>query len=329
MEHRIIKAIQEAKTFLIASHYHPDGDCLGSSLALKLGLQKLKKRAVVYNRDPVPFNLNFLPDVEKVTNTFPKESFDCAVMVDCAQPNRVSPEFASSLEAKKFGKLLCIDHHLLDHKIGDIDLIEKDAPSAGAVVWHLLKDLKLHPDKAIANLVYCTLTVDTGSFKYSNTTAEVFELAKELVQAGADPWLIARNLEESNPIQRFFLLQKSLASLSLSKDGLYASMEVSQKMLKESGAAEGLSDEFANIPRSIQGVEVAALFREMEEGRIKISLRSKLRVDVSKIAKHFGGGGHQHAAGCVLNMSLEEAKKRIEEEVFKHLKFYERHPRHR
>lgn len=311
--------MRESKTFLIASHYHPDGDAIGSALALGLGLKRLKKKVVVFNRDPVPYNLAFLPSSREVTQTLPQEFFDCAVMVDCAQPKRVSDPFAKAVEEKQYGKLICIDHHLLDHKIGDIDWIEPGAASTGCVIWNLLKTMQLNRGKEIANLVYCTLTVDTGSFRYSNTTADVFELAKELVKAGADPWFSASNLEESNPVERFRLLQVSLESLTVSENGLYASMDVSQAMLRSAGAHENLSEEFANIPRSIRGVEVSSLFREIEGGKIKVSLRSKDRIDVSTIAKQFGGGGHEHAAGCVLNMGLEEAKRQIKNAVMANL----------
>lgn len=317
MQSKIITAIRKAKSFLVVSHYHPDGDAIGSALALGLGLKKLKKDVVVYNRDPAPFNLKFLPAIQELSCTLPQRSFDCAVMVDCAQPKRVSDEFAKAVEAKRFGKLICIDHHLLDSKVGDIDWIDPKAASTGCVIWDLLKKMRLHTLKNVANLIYCTLTVDTGSFRYSNTTTDVFKLAAELLRQGADPWFIARNLEESNPASRYHLLGLSLKSLHVGFDGEYASMDVTQAMLKEAGAPEDLSDEFANFPRSIAGVEVSSLFREMEDGRIKVSLRSKMRVDVSRIAKQFSGGGHEHAAGCIIAGDLASAKRQIEEEVRK------------
>ena len=316
---RIIKVIKESKTFLLAGHYHPDGDAIGSVLALGLALKKLKKKVVMYNRDAIPFNLQFLPGVKEMTSHFPKESFDCAIMLDCAQPKRISLEFAKAVEEKRFGKLICMDHHLLENKVGDIDWIDPKQAATGMVVWDLLKKMKLNRNADIANLVYCTLVVDTGSFRYSNTTADVFKLASELVQLGADPWLVSRNLEESNPRERFILLRASLASLRVSQNGAYASMDLTQAMLKESGANEDLSDEFGNIPRSIEGVEVAAFFREMEDGKTKVSLRSKIRVDVAAIAKLFGGGGHKHAAGCILNCDLASAKKCVEAEIVKYL----------
>ncbi|MBI5300381.1 MAG: DHH family phosphoesterase [Deltaproteobacteria bacterium] len=316
----VLSAIKTGRRFLVVSHYHPDGDALGSTLALGLSLKKLEKKVVMYNRDRVPYNLKYLPASSSITQTLPNISFDYTFIVDCAQPKRVSDDFAKALEAKRLGKLLCLDHHLLDYKVGDVDWIDPKAASTGCVIWKLLKTLKLHKNKDIANLVYCTLTVDTGSFRYSNTTADVFKMAGELLRYGADPWLAARNLEESNPSERYVLLGLALRSLFVGMNGEYASMDVTQSMLKESGAGDDLSEDFANYPRSIKGVEVSALFREMEDLRIKVSLRSKLRVDVSKVAKSFGGGGHVHAAGCILRCDLTSAKKQIETEVRKKLK---------
>ena len=312
---KVIKAFKANKNFLIVSHYHPDGDAIGSALALGISLKKLKKKVVVYNRDEVPFSLQFLPAIKQVTRVFPEGNFDCAIMVDCAQPKRISQEFAEAVEAKRFKTLICIDHHLLDNKVGDIDCIDPKAASTGCVVWSILKKMKLNKSADIANLVYCTLTVDTGSFRYSNTTESTFRLAAELLREGADPWFVAQNLDESNPINRYRLLGFSLKSLHVSFNGQFASMDVTREMFKGSDAHEDLSDEFANYPRSIAGVEVSALYREMEDGRIKVSLRSKMKVDVSQVAKQFGGGGHKHAAGCVLNADLPTAKMQIEEAI--------------
>ncbi len=315
----VIKAIQQYKSFLIVGHYHPDGDAIGSALALGMSLKKLKKRIAVYNRDDVPYNLKFLPGIRQLTNIFPAAKFDCAIMVDCAQPKRISKEFADAVESKTFKALICIDHHLLDAPVGDIDCIDPKAASTGCVIWSLLKKMRLNKSADIANLIYCTLTVDTGSFRYSNTTAAVFDLAAELLREGANPWLVARNLEENNPVVRYRLLGLSLKSLHIGFNGKFASMDVTREMLQTVEAHEDLSDEFANYPRSIAGVEVSALYREMKEGQIKISLRSKLKVDVSKITKQFGGGGHKHAAGCIIHADLPTAKLQIENAVGKAL----------
>ena len=316
----ILNALKKEKSFLIVSHYHPDGDALGSTLALGLALRKLKKKVVMYNRDPVPYNLSFLPCADLLVSKIPAQKFDCLIMVDCAQPKRVSAEFAKLVGEKNFGKLICIDHHLLDYTVGDLDWIDPKAASTGCVIWGLLQGLKLTKLPKIPDLVYTTLTVDTGSFRYSNTTVSVFELAAQLVKQGASPWFVARNLEESNPIERYSLMGLALKSLFVGLNGKFSSMDVTQEMLRLSKAGDDLSEDFANIPRSIAGVEVSALFREMEDGRIKVSLRSKEYADVSRIAKEFAGGGHKHAAGCIIALPLAAAKKKIESIVAKSLK---------
>ena len=311
------RALKKAKTVLIASHYNPDGDALGSTVALALGLQKLKKKVYCYNRDRVPYNLEFLPHMDWISPRLPKEKIDCVVMVDCAQPKRISDAFLAWIEKKNFGQWLCIDHHLLDHKIGDIDLIDPKAAATGCVIWNLLKKMKIHGGTKVAKLVYCTLVVDTGFFHYSNTTASVLTLASELVKEGADPWEAAQNLEESNPPERYLLLGQALRTLRVSQKGRYATMEVTQGMLKSIGAGDDLAEEFSNFPRSIRGVEVAAMFREVADGRLKLSLRSKNEVDVSAIAKQFGGGGHEHAAGCFMKPPLAKAKVVLEKVIKK------------
>ncbi|MDO8493833.1 MAG: bifunctional oligoribonuclease/PAP phosphatase NrnA [Deltaproteobacteria bacterium] len=311
MSNKLLALIKQSKSFFIAGHYHPDGDALGSALALAMGLKKLKKEAVVYNRDPVPYNLRFLPHSDWITSKMPARKFDVAIMVDCAQPKRISDAFEQSLKNGNFGTLVCIDHHILHQKVGDIDWIDAAQASTGCVIWKLLKKMNLHKSKEVASLVYTTLVVDTGSFRYSNTTTEVLRLAADLVALGADPWTVARNLEESDPIQRYHLMELALKSLAIQEKGLFASMELTREMFKKSGAKEEDAEEFSGIPRSLRGVEVAALFRESEEGKVKVSLRSKLTVDVAKIAGLFGGGGHKHAAGCNFTKGLEDAKQKI------------------
>lgn len=308
----ILELFQKSKTIFIGSHYHPDGDALGASLALALGLQALGKKTYVYNRDPIPYNLTFLPAVSTVSDTIPETIFDVGVMVDCGQPVRVSDAFEKARKSKKFGSLVCIDHHLLDKKVGDINWVLPEAASTGVIIWDLLESMHVPITADIANLIFTTLTVDTGSFRYSNTTVDVFRLCAALVEKGASPWFVAQHLEESNPPARFQLLGLCLQTLKVGFGGKYASMDVTQAMLKTVKGKKDLTEEFSNIPRSIAGVEVSAFFREETNGKIKVSLRSKNKVDVAAIAKNYKGGGHEHAAGCNFETSLAEAKRQIE-----------------
>lgn len=310
-----IAKLRGAKSFIIASHYNPDGDGIGSTLALGEALRKMDKRVVMYNRDGVPFNLKFLPGSSGVVDKIdPNFLFDIGLMVDCAQRKRISDEFAAM---KNVGSVVCIDHHLLENAEADLLLIDKDAASTGEVVLHLMEHAGVKISKSIAQCIYTTLVVDTGFFKYSNTSAHTLRVAGGLVDAGASPWDVAKYLDESHPASGLKLLALSLATLDIDCDGEYATMDLTREMLDRSGAMMEYSEEFASYPRSIEGVEVSALFREVEDNLVKISLRSKDYVDVAAIAKSFGGGGHSHAAGFRIRCSMEEAKSKLRDEVKK------------
>lgn len=308
-----IENLKVARTFVIASHYSPDGDGIGSSIALGMALRGMGKDVVLYSVDPVPWNLKFLPGTDGFVSSLPPGGeFDMAIMVDCAQRKRVSDEFA---KYGGFKSIACIDHHQLENPEADHLLLDDEAASTGEVVMRLMKKAGVNVTADIAQLIYTTLVVDTGFFKYSTTDAHVLSVASELVAAGAEPWVVAKHLEESHPASRLKLLAKSLSTLTMELGGRYATMDVTQAMLAETKAAMEQSDEFATYPRMIDGVEVAALFREVEGGLIKISLRSKDFVDVAAIARSMGGGGHSRAAGVRIRASIDEAKKRIKSAI--------------
>ncbi len=298
-----------ADSFVIASHYNPDGDGIGSCIALGHALEGAGKRVLLYNRDEIPENLRFLPKTDKFVRSLPDgERFDMAIMVDCGQRKRISDSFAAY---PGFGTVACVDHHKMEGVEADMVLLDGEAASAGEVVMRLVKEAGLVVDLVLAQCIYTSLVVDTGFFRYSSTDAHTFALASELVEMGAEPWTVAKNLDESYPASRLNLLSRSLATLELDLDGRYARMEVTQRMLAESGASMEYSDEFATYPRSIRGVEVAALFREVAGGLIKVSLRSKDLVDVAELARGMKGGGHARAAGLRISASLDDAKKKI------------------
>lgn len=304
-----IARLKGAASFLVASHYNPDGDAIGSTIALGLLLKRLGKDVLLYNRDPIPKSLGFLPGAEGVVHRIPQGmAFDLAIMVDCAQRERVSDEFAAHAG---FKAVACIDHHLHETPDAGVTLVDSAAAATGVVIARLMKRAGVGLDTASAQCIYTTLVVDTGFFKYSGTDAEVLSLAAELVRAGASPWTVAKGLEESHPFARMRLLSASLATLAVEEGGRYATMDVTRGALLSSGAAMEMSDEFAVFPRSIEGVEVAALFREADDGRIKVSMRSKDVVDVSAIARNFGGGGHARAAGFYVRGTLADVKAKV------------------
>ncbi|MBI2982053.1 MAG: bifunctional oligoribonuclease/PAP phosphatase NrnA [Deltaproteobacteria bacterium] len=306
----MITAIRRGNSFLITTHANPDGDALGSAIALGLGLKKLGKKVKIYNADPVPGNLRFLSGSKQVTSSLgADECFDAAFIVDCAEPERVGEIF---LKHRNCGRLIVIDHHRKSGRGGDINLTLPTAASTGVMVRSLLKKLRVPITRAIAENIYTTLVTDTGNFRYSNTDAGVFGIAKELVETGVSPWIVSKNIYENYPVERILLLSRILPTLQISPDKRYASIVISQQSLKEVGAGSDLTDEFINYPRSINTVEVAIQFRETPEDKWKVSFRSKEFVDVATLAARFGGGGHIRAAGCTFEgLPLEEVRQKI------------------
>lgn len=316
---KTVQAIKKGKTFLVCSHLGPDGDAMASTLAMGLGLEKLKKKVVYYNQDVVPETLRFLPGSKKVIHTLkPSDSFDVAIVMDCGAFERLGKKFS---EFKGYKTLINVDHHSSNTFYGDINYIVSDASSSGEVVWDVLKKLGCSLTSDIATNIYCTLVTDTGSFRYSNTDEHALKLAAQMVKAGASPWEVAKNLFESQPYVVFVLLGRLLERLKISKDGRYSWSIIFLKDYEETGATYEMTEDFINYPRAIQGVEVGMVFKEWPGGnKYKVSLRSKTNLDVSKICAEFGGGGHRAAAACVISGSYEDVLQRVISKVEKALK---------
>lgn len=332
----IIDIIKSGSKFLVASHFHPDGDGIGSTIAMAKAIESFGKKAVMFNADKVPFNLKFLPFSDKIVNVLPAgEKFDTTFMIDCYQQKRIGGDVAK-MSREALGKVVLMDHHQVESSDSDYLCIDSDAAATGEVVCRFLRaaGIKLTPE--LATLLLCTFVVDTGSFRYSNTTPALLREAADLLEAGASTWAISMAMDESNPVSYIKLLRLVLGTFG--RDGPVAWVVLTHQMLSEAGASVDVAEEFINFPRSILGTEVAILFRQLEPAsngddkpasnkpacgrRVegwKVSFRSKGNVDVRKIAKAFDGGGHTHAAGCTLDGSLAMVKERIFAEVCNHV----------
>lgn len=309
---KLIKLIKESNSFLISGHINPEGDSLGSCLALALGLKKLGKNNIcVLSRDPVPEILKFLPHSKMVRQKPPKKEFDVFFMIDCNEPERTG---LNNIRAKKTA---VIDHHVVPakerksefHKSLAASIIDPGAAAAGVLIYKILTALKVHIDKNIATNLYAAILVDTGGFRYSNASPESLMIASHLVQAGAKPWDISKEIHESSPSGGMKLLGLSLSTLE-NKDGI-AWISTTKAMFKKTGTTSEDCEDFVDYPRKIKDIEVAVFFRQDKEKLYKISLRSKGRVNVQKIAKIFGGGGHAPAAGCAVKGTLKEVQDRV------------------
>lgn len=313
----VLDVIKKGNNFLIASHRHPDGDGIGSTIALAKGIESLGKKTVMFNADSVPFNLKFLPYSDQIVGRLDKTTkFDATFMIDCSQRKRIGGDVAD-FPRENLGKLVLIDHHKTSSSECDIVCVDEDAAAAGEVVCRIFRDGNLKITPEIATLIFCTFVVDTGSFRYSNTTPALLREAAALVESGASPWAISMALDESNPPSYIKLLRLVLQTFE--KTGAVASIVLTQQMFDEAGASVDVAEEFINFPRSIIGTEIAVLFRELPPAdgkgaeKWKVSFRSKGSVDVQKIAVVFDGGGHSHAAGCTLDGSLASVKARVME----------------
>ncbi|MCM2358121.1 MAG: DHH family phosphoesterase [Geobacteraceae bacterium] len=309
---RIVAEIAAHDSFLVTTHESPDGDAVGSSLALGSYLRRLGKEVTIYLRDPLPDLYAFLPLADQVVHAIPARPFDVCFVLDVGEFRRAGEEL---MNFQGVGKFINVDHHLQCESFGAINLIDPEAAATGVLVYRIIRAAGHEVDYDTALGIYTAVITDTGSFRYSNANQEAFVIAGEMVARGVNAWSIAEKLYESQPQQRLELLALALATLTVSPRGDVASITVTLDMYQKTGANAELTDGFVNYPRSIRGVEVAVFFREINPGLYKVGFRSKGKVNVSALSAGFGGGGHHNAAGCVIAGLLEE----VREKVFTHL----------
>ncbi|MGE5173342.1 MAG: DHH family phosphoesterase [Betaproteobacteria bacterium] len=310
---RIITALQQCTTILISIHKSPDGDALGSQLGLMLALEKLGKTVTAHNLDPVPEIYRFLPHADRIRAGRPVSGkYDAYIVLDSDPPR--TGLFDGSVPADI---LINIDHHPTNPSEWSYTWLDTDAAATGEMIYKLIRELRVPLDRDIALCLYAAIFTDTGSFRYSNTSAESMKIAASLLEAGADPWLVTENVYESFAYKRIKLLGSVLAGMERSDDGRVAWVIVTDDLFRQTGTTAEDTDNFVNFVRSVKGVEVAILLRQTAEREYKISLRSKGRVDLTGLAQSLGGGGHRNAAGSMIKGSLEEVKERVVRDVEK------------
>ncbi|HXO20477.1 MAG TPA: bifunctional oligoribonuclease/PAP phosphatase NrnA [Thermoanaerobaculia bacterium] len=307
----LVRKIRSGNRFLLTSHVSPDGDAIGSELGLARVLRLLGKGAVVWNRDETPSLYRPLPGSERIhTGAEPPagfpEKFDGIIVLECPSPDRTGIE--EHLPALPIAN---IDHHLGNQHYGAVNWVDSAAPAVGEMVYRLAQTLKVTLEPETASALYLTLVTDTGGFRYSNATPAAFEAAAALVRDGAHPEQVSQWLYESQPVAVLRLLCAMLQTLALDHGGRIASTRLTLEMFAEAGAAAGDSEGLIDYPRSIAGVDAAALVREREDGSQKVSLRSRGEVDVEKIARRHGGGGHRNAAGFALDGDGEAVRRQV------------------
>ena len=307
---QVADRIRRGSKFLITSHRNPDGDALGSSLALQGIIRKLGKEAQIIVRDDFNQALKKMPGAEEIviSDSLPPEypkSIDAIFTMECPEHQRTGFPVLP-------GPVINIDHHLGNEEYGEINYLDVEAPSVGEMILQMNRRfLNVPLDRQIATAMYVSLSTDTGFFRYSNTTLRAFEAAADMVRAGADPGEISLWINESVSPGSIKLLGLCLNTMELVADKRIATLEFPQRFLTEAGATPEDSEGIVNYGRMIDGVMISALFKEAKDGSTRISMRAKPGVDVQKVAARYGGGGHAAASGCSHKGTIAEAKREI------------------
>jgi phosphoesterase RecJ-like protein len=308
------RVLREHNKFAVLSHVRPDGDALGSTLALALSLRELGKEARAWNEEGMLEKYSFLARSESLTKPpAAPEDFDVVVALDTAVQNRLGTTVNAVGKAKLW---INIDHHPSNPRYGDIVFIDPTAPATGQILFELLTDQKFPITPEIAENLYAAISTDTGSFQYPNTTTRTFEIVAELVRRGVNVGRVSQLLYESFPRRRIELLRDLLGTMQFACDGKLAWFSLSQASATALGVIpednEGLIDHL----RAVRGVVVAIFFEELTDGKVRVSMRSKNdAVDVCAICMEFGGGGHVLAAGARVRGTLPEVEKQIVEKA--------------
>jgi len=313
----IIEALNSSRRIFVTTHINPDGDAIGSLVAMGLALEAAGKKVVMYSESPIPTPYRFLSGVDRVIHD-PEavDRCDAAVIIDCGDLDRIG-RMAVAME--DFPVLINIDHHATNSGFGHYRLIDPRACASAEIVYRIIGELGVSITRSIATALYTGILTDTGSFRFANTRRETFSLCETLATAGANPSDVARHLYGQYSIGRLKLLNMALDSIEISRNGKLSLMALTQLMLAETGTVPEDVDGMINYARRIEDIDVAVLIREKRNGScpagnkrpFQVSLRSNGAVDVATIAATFGGGGHPTAAGFQVEATLNDIKDRM------------------
>ncbi|SHE27861.1 DHH family phosphoesterase [Alkalibacter saccharofermentans] len=308
---KITSAIKENSTFLISTHKSPDGDALGSSFALGLALKKMGKNVFYALEKPGGGKYSFLNELNELNGSYGDRSFDVGIFLDSSDPDHLYD--ASLMERCRIR--INIDHHVSNNGYCHLNYVDVNASATGEAVYELLENLNVELDEEIALALYTAIVSDTGNFKYSNVTYKTHDIASKLYRYPNRYWEISRKLFDETTFEKVQLIGYALGRISLIKEGKAAVIHLSHEDLKkfsDDADMEGV----INYARDIKGVEVAVMIKETSRDTFKVSFRANTDFDVSKIAVHYGGGGHSKAAGCTIrDMRFEDVLEDIKSHI--------------
>jgi len=308
---KVVKLINDSRNIAILSHIMPDGDNIGSCLALYNSLIKMDKNPLVILDDDVPEIYKFLKNSDKIVKPEKEYEFDLVIVLDCGDAERLG----KSVKYLKNGNVINIDHHINNTRFGHINLIDETAAATAEIVYKLIKEFDIQLDIDICQCIYTGIVTDTGQFQYSNTSFITHEITADLIRNGVEPFKLYKVIYQNNSKEKIKLISKALSTLRFDYEDKIASMIITKESFDTIGAKDEDVDGIINFARDIKGVEVALLFREIDNGKIKIGFRSKDYVNVNEVAEKFGGGGHKRAAGAIIDGDLDNIRNKIIETV--------------
>ncbi len=307
---RIVEAIRGRQRFVVSSHARPDGDSIGSQLAMAYALVALGKDVQVVNRDAAAPPLMAFPGVPTITIADRVDGeFDAAMIMECGDLARTG--------VAGLGRffVINIDHHPGNTGYGQANWFDPRAAACAEMVFDLIRALGVPLSPDIATHIYLAILTDTGSFHYSSISPRTFDICRETLQAGVNPVLVARQVFDSNSLGRLKLYGSVLSGMQIDATGHVAVLYLDHQMAREAGAAYDDTEGLINLPLTVKEIQAAVFFKQVEGGEYRVSLRSKGDIDIGAVAKAFGGGGHKNAAGCTATGAIDALQKLFVERI--------------
>jgi len=307
---RIVDAIRARRRFVLSSHARPDGDSIGSQLAMAYALKALGKEAAVVNVDLAPPPLLQFPGVADI-RVAPEVvgDFDAGIIMECGDVSRTG---VAGLE--KFF-LINIDHHPGNSAYGQINWFDATAAACGEMVFDLVRALGVPFTSEIATHIYLAILTDTGSFHYSSISPRTFDISKQCLEAGVDPVLVARNVYDSNNMGRLKLFGAVLSAMQIDESGQIAIVYLDHEMARAAGGTYEDTEGLINLPLTVKEIQAVVFFKQIEGEEYRVSMRSKGDIDIGAVAKQFGGGGHKNAAGCTVTGAIDSLQRTFIEKI--------------
>jgi phosphoesterase RecJ-like protein len=297
---RIVETVRANQRFVISSHSRPDGDSIGSQLAMAHALRDLGKHVRVVNQDRAPgplLGFSGVAEIEIADRVEP--DFEVAFIMECGSLDR------TGVAGLSHGTVINIDHHPDNAGYGDLNWFDPSAAACGEMVYTLIEALGVPLTPAIATHVYLAILTDTGSFHFSNISPRTFDICRRTLEAGVDPVAVARNVYDSNNLGRLKLFGAVLSAMRLSHSGRVAIVYVDHEMARQAGGTYEDTEGLINLPLTVREIQAVVFFKQVDPGQYRVSMRSKGDIDVGAVAKTFGGGGHKNAAGCTAHGTIE------------------------